>query len=179
MPLKSIIKNVYQKKIKRMTDSDTLIEKLRKIGTIVGNNCFVFSDKVETTEPYLVSIGNDVTISYDVSFNTHDDSIEVYYKRDTLIAGRIDIGNNCFIGTGVIILPGVSLADKCIVGAGSVVTKSVYEVGTVIAGNPARKICTVEELYEKNKEYIIDTTGKGFQERKEFIMSHAEILKTV
>ena len=179
MSIKQRLKLFYQKKIKKMSYSDMIIDHLRNIGTQVGNNCFVFSDKVETTEPYLVSIGNDVTISYNVSFNTHDDSIEAYYKRDTLIAGRIDIGNNCFIGTGVIIIPGVSLADKCIVGAGSVVTKSVYEVGTVIAGNPARKICTVEELYEKNKKYIIDTTGKGFQERKEFIMSHAEILKKV
>lgn len=178
MSFKSALKWFYQKEIKKMTESQILIEKLRKIGTEVGENCFIFSDKVETTEPYLVSIGNNVTISYNVSFNTHDDSVEAYYKKDTLIVGKITIGNDCFVGVGSVILPGVTLSDNCIVGAGSVVTKS-FEQGSVIAGNPARKICTVDELYEKNKELIIDTTGKGFKERKDYIMAHTEFLKTV
>ena len=121
-----------------MSYSDILIDHLRKIGTKVGENCYIFSDKVETTEPYLVSIGDNVTISYNVSFNTHDDSVEAYYKKDTLIVGKISIGDNCFIGVGSILLPGVTLADNCIVGAGSVVTKS-FEKGSVIAGVPAKK----------------------------------------
>lgn len=178
MSIKSRLKRLYQRKIKKMSDSDILIEHLRKIGTKVGNNCFIFSDKVETTEPYLVSIGNNVTISYNVSFNTHDDSVEAYYKKDTLIVGKITIGDNCFIGVGSILLPGVTLADNCIVGAGSVVTKS-FEKGCVIAGVPAKRICSVDQLYMKNKDYIIDTTGKGFQERKEYILSHPEMMKSI
>lgn len=89
-----------------------------------------------------------------------------------------DIGDNCFIGVGSILLPGVTLADNCIVGAGSVVTKS-FEKGSVIAGVPAKRMCSVEELYEKNKNNIIDTTGKGFQERKDYILSHPEMMKFV
>lgn len=179
MSLKSNLKRLYQRKIKKMTESDILIDKLRKIGSTVGNNCFIFSEHVETTEPYLVSIGDNVTISYNVSFNTHDDSVEAYYKKDTLIVGRIEIGNNCFIGTGVIILPGVTIADNCVIGAGSVVTKSFLEKGSVIAGVPAKKISTTKELYEKNRKYIIDTTGKGFSERKEYILSNIEVQKKV
>lgn len=178
MSFKSNLKKFYQKKIKKMSDSDILIDHLRRIGTNVGDGCFIFSEKVETTEPYLVSIGNNVTISYNVSFNTHDDSVEAYYKKDTLIVGKITIGSDCFIGVGSTILPGVKLADKCIVGAGSVVTKS-FEEGSVIAGVPAKKICNTDELYEKNKKYIIDTTGKGFKERKEYILSHQNVLKKV
>ena len=178
MSFKYKLKTYYLKKIKKMSDSDILIEHLRKIGTKIGNNCYIFSDKIETTEPYLVSIGNNVTISYNVSFNTHDDSVESYYEKDTLIVGKIAIGDNCFIGVGSILLPGVTLADNCIVGAGSVVTKS-FEKGSVIAGVPAKRICSVDQLYMKNKDYIIDTTGKGFQERKVYILSHPEMMKFV
>ena len=178
MSIKSRLKRLYQRKIKKMSYSEMLIDHLRRIGTRVGNNCFIFSDKVETTEPYLVTIGNNVTISYNVCFNTHDDSVEAYYKKDTLIVGKITIGDNCFIGVGSILLPGITLADNCIVGAGSVVTKS-FEKGSVIAGVPAKRICSVDQLYMKNKDYIIDTTGKGFQERKEYILSHPEMIKSV
>ena len=49
------------------------------------------------------------------------------------------IGNNCFIGGAVIILPGVHIGNNCIVGAGSVVTKNVPD-NCIVAGNPARII---------------------------------------
>ena len=161
-----------------MSDSDILIDHLKHIGTTIGKNCYIFSDKVETTEPYLVSIGDNVTISYNVCFNTHDDSIESYYKKDTLIVGRISVGNNCFIGTGSILLPGVTLKDNCIVGAGSVVTKS-FDEGSVIAGVPAKKIGNVTELLKKNEKYIISTAGKNFQEKRDYILKHPEKMKTV
>ena len=49
---------------------------------------------------------------------------------------EVKIGKNCWIGDGVIILPGVSIGDGCIIGAGSVVTKSFGDY-VLIAGNPA------------------------------------------
>lgn len=54
-------------------------------------------------------------------------------------ADPIRIGDNVWLGAGVIILPGVSLGDNVIVGAGSVVTKS-FSDNLIIAGNPARVI---------------------------------------
>ena len=54
-------------------------------------------------------------------------------------AKPIEIGEECWIGTGAIILPGVSIGDGTTVGAGSVVTKSLPS-RVVAVGNPARII---------------------------------------
>jgi len=53
--------------------------------------------------------------------------------------GLVTIGDDCWIGMGAIILPGVTIGDGCIVGAGSVVPKDL-EPWTVSVGNPARPI---------------------------------------
>jgi len=52
----------------------------------------------------------------------------------------IIIGDDSWLGTNVIVLPGVHLGKGCIVGAGSVVTKSFVEENIIIAGNPAKII---------------------------------------
>ena len=54
-------------------------------------------------------------------------------------AGKVKIGDCCWIGAKVVILKDVELGDGCVVGAGSVVTKSV-EAGTVVAGVPAQRL---------------------------------------
>ncbi|MBR6951274.1 MAG: acyltransferase [Oscillospiraceae bacterium] len=179
MSIKHRLKLVYQKYIKKMSNSEIIIAHLRRIGTSVGERCYIYSNNLETSEPYLVFIGNDVTIAEGVRFTTHDDSVEAYYRKDTLIVGRITIGNNCFLGSNCIVLPGVTLADKCIVGAGSVITKSFMEEGTVIAGCPAREISKVNDLYRKNEKYIVETSGMDYHRRKEYFLTHPEVLKKV
>jgi acetyltransferase-like isoleucine patch superfamily enzyme len=58
-------------------------------------------------------------------------------------AGKVIIGNYCWIGAKAIILKDVVLGDHCVVAAGSVVTKS-FPAGSVIAGVPAKLIRTLE-----------------------------------
>ena len=51
----------------------------------------------------------------------------------------VTIGDNCWIGGSVSILPGVSIGDNVTIGAGSVVVKDIPS-GSVAAGNPAKVI---------------------------------------
>lgn len=58
-------------------------------------------------------------------------------------ADPITVGNNVWIGGGVIVLPGVSIGDGAIIGAGSVVTRDVRP-GMIAAGNPCRELRPAE-----------------------------------
>lgn len=51
----------------------------------------------------------------------------------------ISIGNNVWVGAGVIILAGITIGDNAVIGAGSIVTKNVA-ANTVVVGNPAVKV---------------------------------------
>lgn len=153
---------------------ETINVYFRKCGIFIGTNTHIFSD-ISGGEGYLISIGNNVTISNNVSLITHDASVSHYIDNATDIFGKITIGNNCFIGMNSTILPGISIADGCVVGAGSVVTKSIHESGSVWAGNPAKKICTVECLKEKYSNFAIDLSGTN--NRKEEVLKANLIIR--
>ena len=61
--------------------------------------------------------------------------------------GRIDIRDNCVIGWGAIILPGVTIGPDSVIAAGSVVTRSIPP-GVVAAGNPAKPVMTIQQYAE-------------------------------
>lgn len=61
----------------------------------------------------------------------------------------VRIGKNCWIGAGVIIVPGIAIGDNVVVGAGSVVTKDLPD-NVVAVGNPCR---VLREVNERDKEY--------------------------
>lgn len=172
MSFRNFAKEIWYCRIKGWTRRELLLDHLRKTGMEIGEDCWIFSEKIETSESYLIKIGNHVMISSEVLFTTHDASASYYIPGASDLFGRIQIGNDCFIGMGSIILAGVTLADHCIVGAGSVVTKSFLEPGSVIAGNPARKICTVDELREKNESYGLNVWNKSFLEKKEYLLAN-------
>lgn len=64
--------------------------------------------------------------------------------------GKVTIGDKVFIGAKSIILPNVTIGSNVVIGSGSVVTKSI-EDGVVVAGSPAKTICTIEEFISKNQ----------------------------
>ncbi len=56
----------------------------------------------------------------------------------------VHIGQNCWLGAGVIVLPGVTIGDNTVIGAGSVVTRDIPS-GVVAAGNPCRVMRKIGE----------------------------------
>lgn len=93
-----------------------------------------------------VSIGEQCAIGWDVQiidsdFHAHG----IVGTLDDLPPAAsfrlpVKIGNHVWIGSGVKIFKGVQIADDCIIAGGSVVTRSVEERGSLIAGNPARVV---------------------------------------
>ncbi|WP_370594985.1 sugar O-acetyltransferase [Streptomyces griseoviridis] len=87
-----------------------------------------------------VTIGADCQIGPNVQLLTPTHPLEPGPRRDKLEAARpVTIGDNVWLGGGVIVLPGVTIGDDSVVGAGSVVTKDV-PAGVVAVGNPARVV---------------------------------------
>lgn len=146
----------------------------RRMGVKVGERCRLLTIEFGD-EPWLIQIGDKVTITAGVKFLTHDGStwlIEDGRGRRHHYA-RIEIGNEVFIGANTILLPGVRIGDRCIIGAGSVVTKTVPS-GSVVAGNPARVIGSYQEYRARVLDGCPATAemkGNRYRERVESIAS--------
>ena len=74
--------------------------------------------------------------------------------------GRVNIGNNVFIGAESVVLPNVTIGDNVVIGANSTVTKDIPS-NSVYAGNPAKFICTIDEYIETNKRKMEDSSVYG------------------
>ncbi|QJT08269.1 sugar O-acetyltransferase [Oceanidesulfovibrio marinus] len=85
-----------------------------------------------------IEVGQGAQIGTCVQLLTADHPRDPALRRQGLECGRpVRIGANVWIGSGAIILPGVTIGDDAIVGAGSVVTRDVPD-GATVMGNPAR-----------------------------------------
>jgi maltose O-acetyltransferase len=90
-----------------------------------------------------VTIGEDCQIGPNVQLLTPTHPVEPGPRRDRLEAALpITIGDNVWLGGGVIVCPGVSIGDDSVIGAGAVVTRDV-PAGVVAVGNPARVVRSV------------------------------------
>lgn len=149
------------------------IRYLRRLGTRIGEGCQILTSyDAFGTEPWLIEIGNRVTITLGVVFLTHDGASRLF--RDQIPGGsrygnrfgRILIQDNSFIGANSILLPGVKVGPNSIVGAGSVVNKDVPP-NMVYAGVPAKPIMTLEEYIENYKSKMLPIQANDRQALRE------------
>ena len=108
---------------------------------------------IDIQRPHMLHIGDYVKITSNVTVLCHDYSRSVFLGKGLNYAnvgeaGITWIGDNVFLGMNCTILMGSHVGSNSIVGAGAVVSGE-FPDGSVIAGNPARVICTIEELYKK------------------------------
>ena len=102
------------------------------------------------SEPWLITLGDNVHITADVRFVTHDGGTLILRKNhpDLEWTAPIVVEDDVYIGVRATILPGVTIGRRSIVAAGAVVARDV-PAGSVVGGVPARHICTIEEYEAK------------------------------
>lgn len=142
----------------------------KKCGVNIGENNYVNSI-FWSTEPYLITIGDNCQITNDVKLLTHGGANVLRQNdREFDTFGKIKIGNWVYIGSRALIMPGVEIGDNVLIAAGSVVTKSLPS-GIVVAGNPAKYICTIEEYKSRNERYNTKSKSLSNEKKKELLLS--------
>jgi acetyltransferase-like isoleucine patch superfamily enzyme len=125
---------------------DARLRLLRSQGMQIGDHCRIYTDHFGG-EPYLIRIGNHVTITSGVRLVTHDGSCWVLREKHRNLQdfGPIVVEDNCFIGVNAVILPHVRIGPNSVVAAGAVVTRDVPP-NTVVGGIPAKPLMSLERF---------------------------------
>ena len=124
-------------------------EKLIAMGMKVGKNFGRLHGVIlDPSHCWLIEIGDNVTMAPRVHVLCHDASTKGFLGYTKI--GRVTIGNDVFIGAESVILPGVTIGSRVIIGANSTVTHDVPD-NTVVAGSPARVLCSLEEYLAKER----------------------------
>lgn len=148
-------------RVKKLIDgpkatSEDYVEHLQSLGMVIGDNTVIYSPKhctVDTTRPWMIEIGSNVSITEGVTILTHgyDWSVFKGMHGDVLgSAGRVRIGDNVFIGMHSTILKGVTIGDNVVIGANSLINKDVPN-NCVVVGNPQRVVCDIDSYLEKRR----------------------------
>ena len=165
--------NIIRRLIRKLRNlSLTDEEYARKLGVIIGENCWI-STRNFPSEPYLITIGNYVRIAPKVQFFSHDAIWTIrnkYSDKSFDYFGRITVGDYTCIGTGSLIMAGVHIGSNVIIGAGSIVTKSIPD-NCMVAGNPAKYIGNTDDFYKRMKKKDVKTSGLSYTEKKKILLS--------
>lgn len=122
----------------------------------MGENCSINPDSNIGDAQY-IRLGNNVRLA-SCTLMAHDGVVNMLrtaYGVKLDAVGKIDIGNNVFIGYRAVVLRGVTIGDNCVIGAGAVVTKDVPS-NSVVGGVPAQFICTTDSLLERLKNESVN-----------------------
>lgn len=153
MGLKHILKKLI---LGPKTSSSDYVTYLRSLGMTIGDNTVIYSPNycvIGQTRPWMIEIGNNVSITTGVTILTHgyDWSVFKGMYGDVLgSAGRVKIGDNVFIGMHSTILKGVTIGDNVVIGANSLINKDVPD-NCVVVGNPQRVVCDIDSYLEKRR----------------------------
>jgi acetyltransferase-like isoleucine patch superfamily enzyme len=136
--------------------SDSYIVWLRSKGMVIGDNCAIYAPTktcIDVQNPWMIEMGDNVQITEGVTILTHGYDWSVFKGKygDVLgSAGHVKIGSNVFIGMKATILKGTTIGDNVVIGANSLINKDVPS-DCVVAGNPQRIICSIDEYLEKRR----------------------------
>lgn len=154
----------------RPTESEKRDELLKELFAEIGEGCYIESPLHANWGGHHVHLGKNVYANFNL---TLVDDTHIYVGDYTMIGpnvviatgghpllpelrekgyqynASVHIGRNCWLGAGVIIVPGITIGDNVVIGAGSIVTKDIPS-NVLAVGNPCR---ILREINEHDKEY--------------------------
>lgn len=161
---------LYDFNMTRPTELSKREEMLKEMFAEIGKDCYIepplhsnwggkhchFGDCVYANfnltlvDDTHIYIGSNTMIGPNVTIATAGHPILPELRKQAYqFNAPVHIGKNCWLGAGVIVLPGITIGDNSVIGAGSVVTKDIPE-NVVAVGNPCR---VLREIGEKDRKY--------------------------
>ena len=147
---------------------------MRKVGiNFPENGVHIYGNVAWGTEPWIITLGNNVHITDGVKFITHDGGTLLFRDQvpDLEITKPITLGDNVYIGNNVIILPGVTIGSNVVIGAGAVVSKDIPD-NSLAVGVPARVIKTADEYLQKLKAESLHLGHLKGKEKDDALKKH-------
>lgn len=153
----------------RPTESDKRDELLKELFAELGEGCYIEPPLHANWGGHHVHMGKNVYANFNL---TLVDDTHIYIGDYTMIGPNVviatgghpllpelrekgyqynapvHVGRNCWLGAGVIIVPGITIGDNAVIGAGSIVTKDIPS-NVLAVGNPCR---VLREINEHDKE---------------------------
>lgn len=114
----------------------------------IGEGCY-FNQGITFIDDWKIEIGDHCLFGPNVTLCTTGHPVSPKHRMDGMYSFPIKIGNNCWIGANVVILPNVTIGDNSVIGAGSIVTKDI-PANVVAFGAPCH---VFREINEKDDEY--------------------------
>lgn len=164
------VNRLYDFNMTRPTELDKRAEMLKEMFAEIGEDCYIEPPLHSNWGGHHVHFGKSVYANFNL---TMVDDTHIYVGDYTMIGPNVTIataghpilpelrekayqynqpvriGRNCWLGAGVVVLPGVTIGDNSVIGAGSIVTKDI-PANVVAVGNPCR---VMREIGEHDREY--------------------------
>ena len=161
---------LYDFNATRPSEGEKRTEMLKKMFAEIGENCYIEPPFYANWAGHHVHFGKNIYANFNL---TMVDDTHIYVGDYTMFGPNVTIataghpilpelrqqgyqynapvriGKNCWIGGGVVIVPGVTIGDNVVVGAGSIVTKDLPD-NCIAVGNPCK---VLREVNEHDKEY--------------------------
>ncbi|MBQ7779299.1 MAG: sugar O-acetyltransferase [Clostridia bacterium] len=168
---RACLEKQYDYNATRPSESEKREKLLKEMFAEIGEGCYIEPPLHANWGGHNVHFGNNVYANFNL---TLVDDTHIYVGDNTMLgpnvvlatAGHpiepslrekvyqfnipVRIGKNCWLGAGVIVLPGITIGDNTVVGAGSVVTKDLPP-NVVAVGNPCR---VLRPINERDREYF-------------------------
>lgn len=143
----------------RPTEVEKRTELIKKMFGQVGAHVFI-QPPLMIARGTQVSIGKGVLIAPNVTITTTGHPVDPELRKKGMYSFPVTIGDNVWLGAGVIILPGVTIGENSVIGAGSVVTKNI-PANVIAFGVPCK---VIREIGERDKEYYFRNCRVDAQE---------------